>query len=110
MYECLAASHYRNEGIRQVRQKSTLRQEYSILFARGSRPFYTQYSTLRGGQQQARRHTASAQQRGGEGMKRLIEWLDNWALEHEGTMLLLNILFISIAVVCTALNVRGLLR
>lgn len=47
---------------------------------------------------------------GGEEMKRLIEWLDNWALEHEGTMLLLNILFISIAVVCTALNVRGLLR
>jgi len=43
-------------------------------------------------------------------MKRLIEWLDNWVLEHEGTMLLLNILFISIAVVCTALNVRGLLR
>ena len=52
MCECLAASHYRNEGICQVRQKSTLRQEYSILFARGSRPFYTQYSTLRGGQQQ----------------------------------------------------------
>ena len=43
-------------------------------------------------------------------MKRLIEWLDDWALEHEGAMLLLNILFISIAVVCTTLNVRGLLR
>ena len=54
--------------------------------------------------------TISQQGKGGEGMKRLIEWLDDWALEHDGAMLLLNILFISIAVVCTALNVRGLLR
>lgn len=40
----------------------------------------------------------------------MIERLDNWTLENQGIMLILNILFISIAIACTAINVGGMLR
>ena len=43
-------------------------------------------------------------------IKKMIERLDNWTLENQGIMLILNILFISIAIVCTAINVGGMLR
>ncbi len=53
---------------------------------------------------------SSAQQRGGEGMKRLIEWLDAFIYDHQGVMLILDITFIVVAVVCTLINARVLLR
>ena len=40
----------------------------------------------------------------------MIERLDDWVLENQGIMLILNILFISIAIVCTAINAGGILR
>ena len=43
-------------------------------------------------------------------IKKMIEQLDDWTLENQGIMLILNILFISIAIVCTAINVGGMLR
>ena len=48
--------------------------------------------------------------RGGEGMKRLIEWLDAFIYDHQGVMLILDITFIVVAVVCTLINARVLLR
>ena len=43
-------------------------------------------------------------------MKRLIEWLDAFVYDHQGLMLILNITFIVIAIVCTLINVRVLLH
>ena len=43
-------------------------------------------------------------------IKKMIERLDDWVLENQGIMLILNILFISIAIVCTAINAGGILR
>ena len=48
--------------------------------------------------------------KGGEGMKRLIEWLDDFSFNHQGLMLILDITFIVIAVVCTLINARVLLH
>ena len=45
-----------------------------------------------------------------EALKRLVEWLDDYSIRNPGTLLVLNILFISIAIVCTVINVAGLLR
>ena len=43
-------------------------------------------------------------------MKRLIEWLDDFSFNHQGLMLILDITFITIAVVCTLVNARVLLH
>ena len=43
-------------------------------------------------------------------MKRLIEWLDAFAYNHQGVMLILDITFITIAVVCTLINAKVLLH
>ena len=43
-------------------------------------------------------------------MKRLIEWFDAFVYEHQGVMLILDITFIAIAVVCTLVNARVLLH
>lgn len=43
-------------------------------------------------------------------MKRLIEWLDAFVYDHQGLMLILDITFIVIAIVCTLINVRVLLH
>ena len=51
-----------------------------------------------------------AVQRGGETMKRLIEWLDSLVYDHQGVMLILDIMFIAVAVVCTLINARVLLH
>lgn len=43
-------------------------------------------------------------------MKHFIEWLDELAYGHQGIMLILDIVFIVIAVVCTLINVKVLIR
>lgn len=43
-------------------------------------------------------------------MKRLIEWLDAFVYDHQGLILILDITFIVIAIVCTLINVRVLLH
>lgn len=43
-------------------------------------------------------------------IKQMIERLDEYAIRNPGTLLILNSLFISIAIVCTVINVAGLLR
>ena len=43
-------------------------------------------------------------------MKRLIEWLDSLVYDHQGGMLILDIMFIAVAVVCTLINARVLLH
>lgn len=43
-------------------------------------------------------------------MKRLIEWLDDFLFKHQGLMFILDIAFIAVAVVCTAINVKVLLH
>ena len=42
-------------------------------------------------------------------MKLLIEWLDDFAFNNSGIMLLFDIAMISVAVVCTLINARVLL-
>ena len=64
-------------------------------------PFCTDYTTA------VRRATTV---RGGEGLKRLIEWFDAFVYDHQGLMLILDIAFIAVAVVCTLINVRVLLH
>ena len=43
-------------------------------------------------------------------MKHLIEWLDAFAYDHQGIMLILDITFIVIAITCTLINVKVLLH
>ena len=43
-------------------------------------------------------------------MKRLSEWLDAFVYDHQGLMLILDITFIVIAIVCTLINARVLLH
>ena len=43
-------------------------------------------------------------------IKQMIERLDEYAIRNPGTLLILNSLFISIAIVCTVINVAELLR
>ena len=43
-------------------------------------------------------------------MKRLIECLDTFVYDHQGLMLILDIVFIVIAIACTLINVKVLLH
>ena len=45
-----------------------------------------------------------------EALKRLVERLDDYSIRNPGALLVLNILFIFIAIVCTVINVAGLLH
>ena len=40
----------------------------------------------------------------------MIERLDDWAFENQGIMLILDITFITVAVMCTIINVKVLLH
>lgn len=54
-----------------------------------------------------------SRERGREEVRRwsvLIEWLDAFVYDHQGLMLILDITFIVIAIVCTLINVRVLLH